>query len=332
MTLRDLARSTIGRLAASMLGLAIVGVIVYSIGADSVVHALSDAAPYFGLVVAIEVCVLACSLRALRTLYGPAAQRVPAKQLVRAGIIGYAFAGIIPGGSVVGDATRATLLSRYVGAGRAGGAAARMQAVSLFANGVISIPCAIAAIAMVGTTWLPLAIAINATVCVGLGVGLLAVATRGRMGAWLGRRFEKARAFGAELDAAVAGEPLLPYRAIAWESLGRCLQVAQNGVLVACVGGALGLVPALTSEGIHLVAAMVGYIVPANLGATEGNYTLAAGALHLSTANAVSIALLAHLAQLVWVVVGVAVLLLWPNRQVAAIANEPRSRPADEAG
>jgi hypothetical protein len=305
VTLGGALRSTAGRLAMFAFGLGLVTWIVHRIGIDTVGAALSDAAPYFGLIVALEACVIGCQLRALRTLYGEAARNLPARQLIRAGLVGYALSGIIPGGSAVAEATRATMVARYVGKGRAGAAAARMQAVSLVANGIISVPCGIAVLTVVGAGWLPLAIAINTAACFGIGFGLLAVARHGRVGAWLGRRWKRAREFGAEMDAAFAGEPIVPKPAIAWETLGRVSQVIQNGVLVVCVGGAFGAVPALTSEGIHLVAAMVGYVVPANLGATEGNYTLAAGALHLTTAASVSIALLAHLAQVVWITVGI---------------------------
>jgi hypothetical protein len=319
------ARSLPGRLAAFVIGIGAVALIVRGIGVSLVGEALVNAAPYFPLILVLEACVVACSVRALRTLYGDAAQRVPVKAFVRAGLVGYAVAGIVPAGSAAGDATRAALLARYVGAGRAGGAAARMHAVALVANGIISVPCGLAAAFATGASWLVLAIAINAAVCLALGLGLLAIATRGRIGAWLGRRWRRATEFGAELDASMVGERVVPYRAIAWEMLGRCAQVAQNGVLVLCVGGALGLVPALCSEGIHLVAAMVGYIVPANLGATEGNYTLAGSALGLATASAVSIALLAHLAQLAWVIVGSIVLLARP---VASSSPAPLQREA----
>lgn len=319
MNLRDAARSWPARVAAFALGAGIVATIVYRIGWDAIADAMSGATVYFPIVVALEACVLACSLRALRTLYGDAARDLPTRALVRAGIVGYAVGGVLPAGAAVGDATRAALLARYVGAGRAGAAAARMHAVALVANGLVSVPCAIATWIVVGASWLPLAIAINAAACLGLGLALLAVATRGRVGAWLGRRWKKAREFGAELDAAVAGERVVPYRAIAWEMLGRCAQVAQNAVLVVCVGGALGLAPALISEGVHLVAAMVGYVVPANLGATEANYALAASSLGLVTAKAVSIALVAHLAQLVWIAVGAVVLVARPAARPAVV-------------
>jgi hypothetical protein len=263
---------------------------------------------------------LACTLGALRSLYGDAAARVPLSQLVRAGLIGYAVMGLVPVGRPAAEITRASLLSRWVGAGRAGAAAARVEAVALVANGCISIPAALAALALVGATWLPLAIAINAVATLSLGGSVLFFTKRSRIGAWLGRRHARVAKFGSELDAAFADQDTIPMRALAWELGGRVVQLVQNGVLVACVGGAVGLREAACSQGIHLVGAAVGDLIPAQLGATEGNYTLAASALGLTAAAAVSIALVAHLAQLFWVGVGSLVPLLWraPSASVRA--------------
>lgn len=298
------ARSIPGGIFAAACGIAAVALILRGIGLTLVGQALAGAARYVPLVLLLEAAIVVCSLRALRSLYGTAAAAVPPWQLVRAGLIGYAVAGLVPAGRAFGEATRASLLARWVGAARASAAAARLQAVALIANGLISIPAAVAATCAVGWSWLPLAIAINAGVTLALGTALLCLARRSRVGAWLARRFRRAHLFGVELDACLAREPALPARAIAWELAGRTVQVVQQLVLLACVGGALGLRAALCAEGIHLVGAAVGDLVPAQLGATEGNFTLAAGALGLSAASAVSIALLAHVAQLAWVAVG----------------------------
>jgi hypothetical protein len=66
------------------------------------------------------------------------------------------------------------------------------------------------------------------------------------------------------------------------------------------------------TEGVHLVGAAVGDLMPSQLGTTEANFTLAAAALALPAASAVSIALLAHLAQILWVLVGAVVPVVWP--------------------
>ncbi|HUB07036.1 MAG TPA: hypothetical protein VMB50_08545, partial [Myxococcales bacterium] len=82
-------------------------------------------------------------------------------------------------------------------------------------------------------------------------------------------------------------------------------------LLVAAVGGALSPVAGLVAEGTHLVGAAVGDLIPAQLGTAEANFAVFAHALSIDAAGAVAIALLAHLAQLVWVMVGLAAILLF---------------------
>jgi hypothetical protein len=92
------------------------------------------------------------------------------------------------------------------------------------------------------------------------------------------------------------------------------LQVVQNGVLVVAVGGPISVLAALCSEGIHLVGASVGDLIPGQIGATEGSYTLFAKVLGMVPADAVTIAMVAHLAQLTWVVIGLVATALWRAR------------------
>ena len=324
MRIIELARATPGRVAAAICGVGAVVLILRGLGWHTVGNAIVECAAYFPAVLALEIVILACSTLSLRALYNSAGALVPPRQYARAALIGYAIQGLVPAGRAAAEAARATLLAKWVGAGRAGAAAARMQAVVLIANGLISIPAAIVTGIVVGPTWLPLAIAINAAFTMSLGVTLLVIGRRARVGARLGRRVKRVRSFGAEVDAVLEREPVLPTRAIAWELAGRVVQVFQHGLLLYCVSGVFGVQLALTAEGVHLVGAAVGDLIPAQLGAIEGNFTLAASALGLTAAKAVSIALIAHLAQLAWVIVGSLVPIVWPQ---AATTSSTQAAP-----
>jgi hypothetical protein len=302
-------RSPIGRAAAGVVGVTCVALIVRGIGTHSLARVLVGAAALFPAVLALEGAQVACTTLAMRSLYGP---EVPRAQLLRAGIIGYAVMGLFPAGRAVAEVARASLLTRWVGAARATAAAARIQVAALFANALISaIAAAAVALKAPAPAWLPIAIAGNAAAALAIGASL-SLAARRRPGAWLGRVVPKARGFGANLDGVLEAERGLPATAMAWEFAGRLCQVAQNAVLLACVGGAPGLGSALTSEGIHLVGAAVGDLIPGQLGVTEGHYTLAASALGLPVAGAVAIALLAHFSQLTFVLAGSLVSAAWP--------------------
>jgi hypothetical protein len=306
-----IARSTPVRIAVALCGAAAVALILRGLGWSEVYDKISHAAGYLPIVLALDGTVLACSMLALRSLYGAAGPDVPVSQLVRAGLVGFAVNGLLPAGRAVAEVTRASLLSRWVGSGTAAAAAARMQAVVLVAHGTMSVAATIAAVLAVGWTWLPLAIGLQAILTLAIGVFLLAMATRVHIGAWLGRRVSRARVFGSELDAALARAPAIPTGAIAWELAGRCVEVVQKAVLIACIGGVVGVSPALCVEGLHLVGAAIGDLVPAQLGVQEGNFTLASAALGLPAGGAVVIALLAHVSQLAWVLVGTIVPLVW---------------------
>jgi hypothetical protein len=322
-------RSPMGRAAAGLAGVSCVALIVRGIGAHSLARALAGAAVFFPAVLALEGAQVACTTLAMRSLYGP---RVPRAQLLRAGIIGYAVMGVFPAGRAVAEVARASLLTRWVGAARATAAAARIQVAALFANALISaIAAAAVALAVPAPAWLPIAIAGNAVAALAMGASL-ALAARRRPGAWLGRVVPKARGFGADLDGVLETERGLPAAAAAWEFAGRLCQVAQNAVLLACVGGAPGLGSALASEGIHLVGAAVGDLIPGQLGATEGNYTLAASALGLPVASAVAIALLAHLSQLTYVLVGSLISAAWPAQAPPAAARGETASSAPVQG
>ena len=250
-------------------------------------------------------------MSALRSLYGEDRHKIPFKVWVRAGLVGYAVMGLVPAGRTVAESTRAALLAKYTSGVEATVAAARMQAVVLLGNAAISLFAAWAIFYVMGFSlplWLILA---NLAVTFVLGLGILLVGKNSRIGAWIGGKIHAVRGSGSEFDKNFSEKNLIPLRALAFEFLGRVIQVIQNGIMVFAVGGKLGVIPALGSEAIHLVGAAVGDLFPAQLGFTEANYQLSARALSLAPADALSIALLAHLTQIFWIAVGLGVTAFW---------------------
>jgi len=83
-------------------------------------------------------------------------------------------------------------------------------------------------------------------------------------------------------------------------SCGRIVQALQYGVVLYAVGGVATASTALMAQGIQLVGASVGDLVPGQMGATEGAFRAFAGALGLGAepARALSIALVIRMAQL----------------------------------
>lgn len=298
------------RVFAALIGLVAVSILLRNAGVDSVLETLWNAVLYFPWVVLLEGAILACSTLSLWTLYRDDRHRIPVSTLIRAGLVGYSVMGLVPAGRTMAESTRAVMLSRHVGAPRAAAAAAQMQGIVLLGNAGICVPVLMAMLLMAGISIPTGLLAGNLLVTGTLGMGIFLLARHSRVGEWLGRWIPGIREFGEKLDAHLCSGDLLPRSALAWELCGRLLQVFQNGILVVAVGGRAGALPALCSEAIHLVGAAAGDLIPGQLGATEINYRLSAGVLRLQPVDALSIALLAHLAQLVWVVVGLLVSLV----------------------
>lgn len=308
----EVARSPVGRLLGALAGLGAVLLLLRHTGTDVVVGAIQRGAIFLPWLALLELATLGASMAALCSLYGPIWRRIPFAQLIRTGLLGYAVAGLVPVGRTAAEATRAALLAPYVGGARAAAAATRLQGVALVANALVTAPALWATYHRLGWDPVTWAVAANLVATLVLGGAILVAGFRLRMGAWLGRRSERVRDFGASLDDHLREGALLPPSAVAFESLSRLFQVAQCGLLVAAVGGVPGIGAALRAEGVLLVGGAVGDLVPAQLGATEATYTFSARALGLAPGDAMAIALLAHLVQLGWVAVGSVLPLLWP--------------------
>jgi hypothetical protein len=122
----------------------------------------------------------------------------------------------------------------------------------------------------------------------------------------------------------------MPGRPLAALVAGRAIQVLQLGLLAHAVGADASLPGALIAQGVNLVAMAAGALVPAQVGATEGAFALAAGAMRATVADAVVIALATHLVQLVFVVLGSVAPLCWPSPGGAS--DRSASAPADREG
>ena len=246
-------RSLPGRIALAALGLCGVALLIHRASGQSVLAALSAAAIYFPFVVLLEGGMLTCETLALRLLYGDARHQLRPATLVRAAIVGYPMMVLLPMGRAAAEAMRAGLLAPYTSGPRAAAAAARMQGVLLIANAGISLPCALAALILLGPSVLPAAIAANGIGVFFLGASVLYGGRRAGLGAWLGRLSKRVGKSGSEFDQHLREGVAIPPRAVLCAFASRVLQFTQYMILLTAVGGQLGLLRGLTAQGIHLV-------------------------------------------------------------------------------
>ncbi|MFO0681766.1 MAG: hypothetical protein U0234_06935 [Sandaracinus sp.] len=297
-----------------VLGIAAVVALVNEAGPDAVFRTLLDAAVFLPAILALEIGFMSMDVFALRAFLGERGANVPFLVWLRTAMLAYGVMILLPAGRAGGEVARAAGLTPYVGGSRAAALATRLQAATLIGNTLISIPCYVAVgLASdnfgAGLAW---AVLIN-----GVGTGLIGGAIifasrRSSVGSFLGKRIRALASHGEDFDEALRDDVAWG-RPIALTFFGRGLQAVQYGLILLAVGGTLTPLSALVSQGIHLVGAGFGDLVPNQVGITEGAYRLFASTLGLADApaRAIGIALIARLCQFFLAGVSLGVSALW---------------------
>lgn len=306
------------RLAVGAAGLVAVSLLVRAVGLDEVLAVVRPALAWLPLVILIEALRIATDVVATHFALGSRARLVPRSSLVRATLVGQAVLGIAPAPRAVCEATKATLLAPYVGAASAGAMGAINQSATLIAVGVFSIPCAFASWALSGLSTVTLALMVHTVVLVASGLSLRVAARARGASRFLSRRFPKLGR-GAEVFVEAGREvDLFAIKPLAATIVGRMLQTAQYAVLALAVGLDPTGVRALAVQGVSMIGSAVGAFVPAQIGAADGAFALAASALDTTVAKAMSISLLAHATRPFWLAVGSLVVVTWRSRPTLA--------------
>ncbi len=303
---------TIARVALFVFGVAAIVYVVNDAGPEHVWRTLLGAGVFVPVIVALEAGFMSMDVLSLRALIGAPARDVPLAVWVRSGLMAYSIMVLFPGGRAAGEVVRAAQLAPYTGGAKAAAYGTRLQAATMLGNTFISIPCAIACFWAGGGGALPWLVLGNGLVTMVIGGGILLLSRRSKVGGWLGTKFKALQKHGTSFDEALRTEtPISP--PLMFSALGRALQTVQYGIILLAVGGSLGIVSALISQGIHLVGAGAGDLVPNQAGITEGAYWMFAEALGLSAdpAAAVGIALIARFCQYVLAGLGLLVGVVW---------------------
>jgi hypothetical protein len=231
---------------------------------------------------------------------------------------------LMPSGRTFAEATRATLLARRSTPARAAFAAYQMQAACLLGNANVLLLASAAAWWVVGFNGYVLAIVVNLVICIVVGFGMLFGGRLVKLGGLLGRFIPSVSDHGKAFDAHNREQPPVPWVPTLWETAGRLFQTTQLMILVAAVGGRLSVLAGLITQGAHEVGAAVGGLIPAQIGAAEVNLAVFAKAIGIDSTGAVAVALDIQLAQLLWVLVGLAVALFTSPAETIDEAASPK--------
>jgi len=285
-------------------GIGFIGYLVEKAGPRQVGDALLAAGPYIPLVILFEAVILATDTAAFASILGPEKRKaITGRGWVRSSCVSFLCLALLPAGRAASEVARATVIARYTGAFRSATAGAELQAAALIADGLISGAVGIGVYLMVGSqgklAWM---LGGNFLLAGTLGFFLFLLLHHRGFAAWVKRKFPRfAKSAGDEVTTP-RYYGVLP---TLWSFFGRWLQVAQYGVAVGAVGGALSLRGAFVGHGIHMVGATVGAAVPNQVGVVDGVYVAFANVLGFpgAPAKALSVALVLRASQLLFALV-----------------------------
>ncbi len=282
-------------------GIAGVAILVVDTGPERVWSTLVAGAWMLFLVMVFDAGYFVCEALAHRAVLGDGAKAIPARVFVRATMLVYVVASLVPLGRAGAEVARATAFATFVGNGRATAAGANVQVAAFVGNTFISTLCFAACVAVIGPTHpLTLLLAVN-----GLGTLLLAALTwalvrHSALGIAIASRWPKLAARFEGLGEGLRATPTELRRAVTFTCLARVVQIGMYAGLLVAVGLHPTILATLLALGVHLVGAGLGDVVPNQVGVLEGAYRVFADALSLGDdpARAISIALFARVSQI----------------------------------
>jgi uncharacterized membrane protein YbhN (UPF0104 family) len=296
-------RQVMGALALT-LGVTALYFVVKQAGTAQTLQLLWRALPLLPLALFLEGGRIATEVMGARHLFAMQRSHVPVRAVVRAQLVGYALGNVLPVGRVAAEATKAGILASYAGLANTAAVAAVTQALHLMASAVVLVPCIVAARSSSASLGLTAAIVGQCVLLGAIGGAILLAAYFAPCEGRLLRRFPKiTQALGA-FRVAIRGLPHFPSGALAWLVLGRLLQVLLIAVLARAVGAAFSVAGPFVAQAVLLMGASVADVVPGQIGAYETAFALFCDAIGMTKANAVAVALLVHLVQVVWTIVG----------------------------
>jgi uncharacterized membrane protein YbhN (UPF0104 family) len=303
MTVATARRPVLGA-AALALGVLALYFVVKQVGTTHTLSLLRRGMPLLPFALALEGGRIATEVQAARHLFALQRSTVPTRAIVRAQLVGYAIGNVLPVGRVAGEATKAGILASHATLANTAAVAAVTQALHLMASAVVLVPCVVAARSASASVGLTAAV-VGQCALLGAAGGtiLLAAYFAPCQGRWL-QRFPKVMNALSAFRIGIRSLPHFPAAALAWLVMGRLLQVLLIAVLARSVGAAFSLAGPFVAQAVLLMGASVADVVPGQIGAFEAAFALFSGAIGMSKANAVAVALLIHVVQALWTVVG----------------------------
>lgn len=306
---------------AAALGCSCLVFLLRQLGAGDILSGLRSVAPVLPFLLVLELGRVLCELLGTRAVLGPVADQLRFGRLLRGQLIGQTLDVVMPAGRASSEAVKAAVFAEDIGVPAAAAAATALQLAALAANALwalagrvlSSLPGGVAADG--GGAALPSALSLGllayALVTGALVIAALSCAASPRVRAVF-HRIPFVHDTLERFADMIAREPARLLMAAGAQLLGRTCQAMQLAVLALSLGAHTTLRAAIMGQAVYLVGAAAGDLVPAQLGATDAAFVMAAGALGFRRPDALAASLALHGVQaLAAACAGAGALALW---------------------
>lgn len=295
------------RVILAFLGVALALAVPLRLGFAEVYASLRPALPVLPLCVFCELGRVFCEAAATRLALG---RRVPWGVMTLAHLGAYAAITVFPAPRPAAEALKTTVLGEHVGVPESASAGATLQAATFFSVGTM---CLLASFATRGTplSWVLLG---NTALLYTLGTVLRVVMRSARAAAWFTRRWPKRKDAIERLHAVAKMGHVLALGPSACLLASLFIKVLEQVFITKSMGGTPTFFGSVANEGVRLLGASAGVLVPGQMGVREAVFAFSAKSLGTTAAHATAISLFTHAIELSLAFIGFAALLIFRGK------------------
>lgn len=288
----------------ALVGVAAVALLIRQIGARELLALLIRALPWLPLLLLLEGVRILAEAYGTRAICGEDRTKIDIPTWIRMHLVANSALQVLPAGRAICEGIKIAAMSPAYGAPRAAGFVIIQHSMNMLALALISVPCAFAAYLASGLGLLTAAVLIHGGLCLFGAVALQIAARRAVVPKLAAKWFVHSEDALAVFRATARALPWISPATLLGKVINRVLQVAQLTVILHAIGAGGTIERGFLADGVNLVGSALGELLPAQIGAMDGTFALAAGALVITIPMAMAIANLARAVMLGWSAVG----------------------------
>ncbi len=288
----------------ALAGVAAVALLIRQIGARELLTLLLRALPWLPLLLLLEGGRILSEAYGTRAICGDDRAKIDIPTWIRMHLVANSALSVLPAGRAICEGIKIAAMSPVYGAPRAAGFVVGQHSMTLLALALISIPCAFAAYLASGLGLLTIAVLVHGGLCAVFAVALRVAAHRAVVPRFAAKWFVHSEDALTVFRATARSLPWISPATLLGKVVNRVLQAVQFTVILHAIGAGGTIERGFLADGVNLVGSALGELLPAQIGAMDGTFALAAKALVITIPMAMAIANLARVVMLGWSAVG----------------------------